>query len=296
MRIKGVYNALVTPVFDGRVDPVTIERLVDHVLENGCSGLVVLGGTGEYCGLSVAQRIDAIKSVVSANRKRVPVVAGVIGPGLSEAIEMGHKSKALGVDALMVVTPYYVITNQEGLIDYYETLMREVSLPLVLYNIPYRTMVNILPDTVEKLLDRDKFKQIIGIKECSPNMGQVLDLLSRVKDRISFVCGEEYMFLPEISCGGDGAILASSNLLPKIWCDLFKIIKAGDLARASEIMLRLTPVLRQIFAESNPGPLKHGMRMIGIDCGSALNPLTSIPKEVVKKLEEELKKLFDWYK
>lgn len=295
MRIEGVYDALVTPVKDGRVCEETMERLVEHVLGNGCSGLVALGGTGEYCGLSWQQRVDAVKATVSAGRKRVPVVAGVIGPGLSEAIEMGRRSKELGVDALMAVTPYYVIANQEGLIDYYETLMREVDLPLVLYNIPYRTNVNMLPETVERLLDRDKRGQVIGIKECTPSMGQALDLLSRIRGRISFICGEEYMFLSEIACGGEGAILASSNLLPRIWSDLFRIVKAGDLPRASEIFLRLIPVLRQVFAESNPGPLKHGMRMIGIDCGSALSPLTTVSADVVQKLEKELKALLDWY-
>lgn len=295
VRIKGVYNALVTPVIDGKVNERAMNRLVDHVLDNGCSGLVVLGGTGEYCGLNASQRIDAIKAAVSANGKRVPLVAGVISPGLPEVIEMGQKSKELGADALMVVTPYYVIASQQGLIDYYEAVMKEIDLPLVLYNIPYRTMVNLLPETVEKLLDRDKAGKIIGIKECTPNMGQALDLLSRIRDRISFICGEEYMFLTEVACGGDGAILASSNLLPKVWSDLFKMIKSGDIARASEIVLQLTPVLRQVFAESNPGPLKHGMRMIGIDCGLALSPLTSVSASLVERLEKELRALLDWY-
>ena len=296
MKIEGIYTALVTPVIDGKISQPAMERVVDYVLDGGSSGLVALGGTGEYCGLSGEQRVEAVKMTIAANKGRVPIVAGVIGPGLSEAVEIGNKCKELGVDALMAVTPYYVIANQEGLIDYYESLMKAVKLPLILYNIPYRTSVNMLPETVEKLLDRDKAGQIIGIKECCPNMGQAMELLVRVKDRISFLCGEEFLFLSEVACGASGAILATSNLVPQIWADLFKIIKAGDLNRAATIVQHLVPVLRQIFAESNPGPLKHAMRMIGIDCGSALSPLTSVSPAVIKSLEAELKKLQAWYK
>lgn len=273
-----------------------MEKLIDHVLDNGSSGLVVLGGTGEYCAMSMEQRMDAVKMVVTANRHRTPVVAGIIGPGLAEAIEVGDRCKKLGVDALMVVTPYYVIANQQGIMDYYEAVMKAVNLPLVLYNIPYRTSVNMLPETVERLIDRDKAGQIIGIKECCQNMGQALELLTRVKGRISFLCGEEFLFLTEIACGGDGAILATSNLIPQIWTDLFKIIKAEDLRRASDIVCHLIPLLRQVFAESNPGPLKHAMKMIGIDCGDAMSPLTSVSPEVMSALQVELKKLLNWYK
>ena len=296
LKLEGIYTALVTPVLNGKVSQAAMEKLVDHVVGKGSTGLVALGGTGEYCALSMEQRVDAVKMTVAANKGRVPVVAGIIGPGLAEAIEVGNKCKDLGVDALMVVTPYYVIANQQGIMDYYEAVMKAVKLPLVLYNIPYRTSVNMLPETVEKLIDRDKARQIIGIKECCTNMGQALELLTRVKDRIAFLCGEEFLFLTEIGCGGDGAILATSNLVPQIWADLFKIIKAGDLNRASEIVLHLIPVLRQVFAESNPGPLKHGMKMIGLDCGDAMSPLTSVSPDVVNALRTELEKLLDWYK
>lgn len=295
IKISGVYTALCTPIIENKVCESALDKLINHVLSNGCKGLVALGGTGEYCGLSHQQRIDTVKMTIAANKKRVPVIAGIIGPGLPEAIEMGNKCRELGADAIMVVTPYYVIANQHGIKDYYQLLMKEVALPIVLYNIPYRTSVNMMPETVERLLDDDKSGQIVAIKECTPNMGQALDLLSRVKDRISFLCGEEYLFLTEVSCGAAGAILASSNLVPQIWNDMFDSVKAGNLKRAEEILLHITPLLRQVFAESNPGPLKHAMKMIGIDCGYALNPLTNVSDEVVKKLEIELNNLLKWY-
>lgn len=295
-KMTGIYTALCTPVFDGKVNQPTMEKLVDFVIDNRNTGLVVLGGTGEYCALTHEQRIDAVKMTLAANRGRVPVVAGIIGPGLPEAIEMGNRCKELGVDALMVVTPYYVVAGQEGLFEYYSHIMKGVNLPLILYNIPYRTGVNMLPETVERLLDTDKKGQIIGMKECCTSMNQVLNLLSRLRDRISILTGEEFLFYQEVSCGADGAILATSNLFPDIWADLFDLIKAGNLERASEIVLRLTPVLRLVFAESNPGPLKEAMKIIGIDCGDPLLPLVRTTDEIASSLDVEIKKMRDWYK
>lgn len=294
-KISGIYTALCTPIREGRIDKAALEKLINNVLDKGCSGLVALGGTGEYCALSEEQRLETVRLTASINNGRVPLIAGIIGPGLPEAVEMGNQCKALGADAIMAVTPYYVIANQKGLFDYYQSLMKAVPLPLVLYNIPYRTGVNMLPETVERLLDSDKGGQIVGIKECTPNLGQALDLLSKVKDRISFLCGEEYLFLTEISCGGSGAILASSNLIPEIWVDLFRTIKEGDLKRAQEIVLHVTPLLRQIFAESNPGPLKKALQIAGMDCGDALSPLTAVSESVICQMEAELKLLQEWY-
>ena len=220
-KVRGIYTALCTPVMDGKVNEAAMDKLVNFVIENRTAGLVALGGTGEYCALTNEQRIDAVKMTIAANKGRVPVVAGIIGPGLPEAIEMGNKCKELGADAIMVVTPYYVVANQQGIYDYYRQVMKNVDLPLVLYNIPYRTGVNMLPETVERLLDSDERHQIVAMKECCPNMGQVLELLSKVRERTSVLTGEEFLFYQEISCGAQGGILATSNLLPKLWADLF---------------------------------------------------------------------------
>ncbi|MCD8234290.1 MAG: dihydrodipicolinate synthase family protein, partial [Cloacibacillus porcorum] len=141
-KVRGIYTALCTPVMDGKVNEAAMDKLVNFVIENRTAGLVALGGTGEYCALTNEQRIDAVKMTIAANKGRVPVVAGIIGPGLPEAIEMGNKCKELGADAIMVVTPYYVVANQQGIYDYYRQVMKNVDLPLVLYNIPYRTGVN----------------------------------------------------------------------------------------------------------------------------------------------------------
>ena len=295
-KVRGIYTALCTPVMDGKVNAAAMDKLVNFVIDNGTTGLVALGGTGEYCALTNEQRIDGVKMTIAANKGRVPVVAGIIGPGLPEAIEMGNICKELGADAIMVVTPYYVVANQQGIYDYYRQVMKNVDLPLVLYNIPYRTGVNMLPETVERLLDSDDRGQIVAMKECCPNMGQVLELLSKVRERTSVLTGEEFLFYQEISCGAQGGILATSNLLPKMWADIFDLIVAGKRERAAEIVVKVTPLLRLIFAESNPGPLKDAMKMIGIDCGDPLLPLEKPGKEIVDGLARELKKFQDWYK
>lgn len=295
-KMRGIYTALCTPVFDDKINEKAMSKLVNFVIENRTAGLVVLGGTGEYCALSNEQRVDAVKVVVATNKGRLPIIAGIIGPGLPETIEMGNKCKELGVDAIMVVTPYYVVSSQQGIYSYYKQVMENVNLPLVLYNIPYRTGVNMLPSTVERLLDSDEKGLIVGIKECCPDMGQVLELLARVKDRTSVLTGEEFLFYQEISCGAQGGILATSNLLPKIWVDLFDLIQAGDIKRSSEIVIKITPLLRLIFAESNPGPLKEAMRMIGIDCGEPLLPLVKPSKQIIESLAIELNKILEWYK
>lgn len=296
MKITGIYTALCTPIIDGKVNEKAMDKLVNFVIENRTAGLVALGGTGEYCALTNEQRIDAVKMTISANKGRVPVIAGIICPGLSDTIDMGNKCKELGADAIMVVTPYYVVANQQGIYEYYKQVMENVDFPIVLYNIPYRTGVNMLPETVERLLDDDKKGQIIGIKECSTNMGQVLELLSKVKERTSVLSGEEFLFFQEVSCGAKGAILATSNLLPKIWADLFDLIENGELNKASEIVIKMTPLLRLIFAESNPGPLKAAMQMIDIDCGDPMLPLLKPSKIITESLENELNALLDWYK
>lgn len=294
-KVHGVYTALVTAIKNDRVDHAAMEKLIDYVIDNGNHGLVILGGTGEYNALTNAQKIEAVEVTVKAAKGRVPVIAGIIGPGLPEVVEIGNKCKEAGADALMVVTPYYVISTQQGLIDYYQAVMKNVKMPLVLYNIPYRTMVNMLPETVEKLLDSDKDKQIVAMKECCPNMGQVMELLSRVRDRISVLSGEEFMFFQEISCGMKGGILATSNIVPDAWTEVFEKIESGDHKRAADIVLHLTPLLRLVFSESNPGPLKECMKQNGQDCGDPILPLIHTTPEIANGLKAEMKKFRDWY-
>lgn len=295
MKFNGLYTALLTPtIIDKEINRSALEKLVDHSLENRVDGLVALGGTGEYCALSNEQRVEVIKSVLEINKGRVPVIAGILSPGLHDSISIAKEFKEIGVDAIMLVSPYYVTPSQQGFIDYYLQFLSEVNLPLVLYNIPYRTNVNIYPETIAKLLDLDSKRQIIGIKECVTSIGQVNQLMSLIKDRIAFICGEESLFFTEILSGAEGAILATSNIIPKIWKKLMDTIRKGDVQKAREMNMKITPFLNLVFSEANPGPLKDAMRLIGIDCGDALLPLKAPSKKLHDSIEMELEGLLKW--
>jgi len=285
-KIEGIYTALVTPIKNGKVDDIAFGKLIDYQLNNNIDGFLILGGTGEYLALTDQQRLDAIKICVNIVKNRVPIVSGILDPGLGDAVIMAKKNIELGVDALMVITPYYVIPTQDGLINYYLNLVKEVDIPIILYNIPHRTNVNMLPETIEKLINETS--QIIGIKECTLNIAQASKLINLVSEKIDVFCGEEPVLLTELIMGAKGAFMATSNLFPKLFKEMYIKVKNGDISKATEIHFKLIPLLESIFAETNPGPLKEALKYYGYDCGSALPPLKSPNKEVIKKLEKRI--------
>lgn len=295
MKIEGLYTALVTPVINDRIDAAAFGRLIDHVTYGGSDGLVVLGGTGEYGALTMEQRIGAIAYCLEKTAGNLPVVVGILNPGLYDAIDMGRRSKDLGADAIMLVTPYYVLADHEGLISYYLSFMDAVDLPLILYNIPYRTMVNMQPETVAEIVERSN-GQVIGIKECAPNVGQVSRLISMVSDRISVICGEEPLLYTESTMGATAAILATSNVIPRFWKEMLTTIGNGDIAQAVKMHLEIQPFLKAVFSESNPGPLKASLKHAGIDCGDALPPLHAPGKAVMERLAQEMQRIEKWWK
>lgn len=295
MNIEGLYTALITPVKDDRVNKDAMNHLLDHVLEGGSDGLVILGGTGEYGALTAEQRDIAIGYCVEKTAGRVPVVVGILTPGLHDAIEMGKRSKELGADAVMLVTPYYVIADHEGLVAHHLKFMDAVDLPLILYNIPYRTLVNMQPETVAEIVDKSD-GQVVGIKECAPNIGQVTKLISMVSDRISVICGDESLFCTETIMGAKAGILATSNIIPRFWKKMFTEIQDGNINEAVKMHLEIQPFIEAVFAETNPGPLKAAMNYAGFDCGDALLPLHAPEKKLIEKLIAEMKLIEHWWK
>jgi 4-hydroxy-tetrahydrodipicolinate synthase len=295
MKIQGLYTALVTPVLENKINCEAFGKLLEHVLKGGSEGLVVLGGTGEYCALSMEQKIAAVKCCLEKNAGRVPVVVGILNPGLYEAIEMGNQSKKLGADAVMLVTPYYVIPDQQGLVDYHLRFMDAVDLPLILYNIPHRTLVNMQPETVAEIVDKSD-GQVVGIKECTPNFGQVSRLVSSVSEKVSVICGEENLLFPETIMGSTAAILATSNLIPRFWKKLITSVRKGDIDKAVQMHLEIQPFIKSIFAETNPGPLKTSLRHAGFDCGTALPPLHEPSKALSTEIIEQTQRISNWWK
>ncbi len=290
--LQGLFPALVTPVQNDEVDQASLKKLTKFLLENGSDGLVVLGGTGEYAALSKKQRINAVK-VVQENAGDSPVIVGILDPGFNDAVEMGKISKEMGADAVMLITPYYVIPKQEGIINYYLRFMDKVDLPMIIYNIPYRTNVNIEPETVNKL--SEQAPQVIGIKECTPNIGQAAHLMELTRDRISFLCGEEFLLFTELMMGADGAILATANIFPRIWKDMLLSVKSSNINKARDIYFKMLPLLRAVFAETNPGPLKAAMKYASIDAGAVLDPLSPPDDKKIDQLNGIIDEIREWY-
>lgn len=289
-KFQGIMTALVTPLTkENTVDAAKMEKLVDFQIANGVSSLLVLGGTGEYSALTVEARTRAVEVTVKASAGRVPVVAGVLDPGIGEALKCGKLFQAAGADALLVLTPFYVHPNQDGIMDFFKKFDQELDMPFLIYNIPYRTYVNILPETVEKLVDA--LPNLVGMKECSPSFGQALELIHRVGDRISVLSGEEFLCGGELLLGADGGIMATANLVPDVWVKIYNAAAAQDLPAMRSLLKTYFPLFKLMFKEINPGPIKYAMGRIGIDVGELSIPLKAPSAALQGEIDAELKKL-----
>lgn len=287
-RLHGIYCALVTPLEpDGRtVNADVVRQVVDYVVSGGCTGLVVLGGTGEYTALAPYERERAVALAVEHNQGRVPVVVGVVAPGLADAREMARFAERSGADYVMPVTPYYVSPTQEGIAAWYHEFAEATTVPVILYNIPSRTRVNLLPETVVQLAS--DIDHLVGIKECNTSLLQFAELIELAGERLAVLSGEDHYALPELLAGARGAILASANTVPAHWSRLFNALEAGDVEEACRINLQLTPFLNAIFSECNPGPLKASMRELGFPVGPVAKPLLDPNANVVDRISGSL--------
>ncbi|KEJ93486.1 4-hydroxy-tetrahydrodipicolinate synthase [Synergistes jonesii] len=288
MKLKGIITALVTPLLDGeaKLNKPVLQEITEYAISNGVHGVCVLGGTGEYCALTDEVKTSAIETVVEKVNGRVPVVVGIVEPGIGQTIKMVRKAKEIGADVAMVVSPYYVSVSQEGLIDYYSKISDTADIPLVLYNVPYRTGTNIEPQTVSTIADQCN---VIGIKECSPNMAQVQKLISLCGDKISLLSGEDLFVVLEMTFGIEGGILASASIIPDKWVEIYDAMKKGDIKGAIERHTKLLPFFSAMFSECNPGPLKASMELKGFNVGPVVSPLTQIKEENLAKLKAVMK-------
>lgn len=281
MEFKGLMTALVTPLDkSGNVDEAKLRELVSRQITAGIHSLLILGGTGEYCALSRQERIKAVEITVSESNNRVPVVAGVLDPGVNDSIECGLAFKKAGANALLTLTPYYVHATQQGIYDFYMKVCDAVDMPIMVYNIPYRTMVNASPETVERLANDNK--NIVGIKQCNTNLAESIDLLRRTGDKIAVLSGEDYLFPSQFLMGMKGAIIASANLIPELWIEVYNLLTAGKYEEAFKMHMALYPIFKSIFAETNPGPMKWGMNQIGLPGGELAIPLVA-PSQATKE-------------
>jgi 4-hydroxy-tetrahydrodipicolinate synthase len=287
--LKGVFPALVTPFkSDGRVDADALTSLIDRMFSGGASGVIPLGGTGEYTALSPVERVAVVKTAVAAAKGRGPVIAGLLSPGFAEAAEAGAAFAAAGADALMVVTPFYVIGGQQGLIEYHRKLRDAVGLPLVLYEIPSRTNVSFTPETVALL---GKEGVAIGIKYSNHDVVKFTRVVRSAGSSLSVMGGEDNLIVAHMVLGARGAVLATANLCPELWVECFNLAVSGDVASAAALQKDLYPMIDAVFAEPNPGPLKKAMEIMGHPVGSVRLPLVPVSADTEANLKTVLRTL-----
>lgn len=287
MNYEGIMTALVTPfTSEKKVDAAKFEKLINFQIENGVDSLLVLGGTGEYTSLNNAQKKEVIDVAINIVKERVPVIVGIIDPGIGSSVEIGLYAKEAGASAAMIVTPYYAKPTQQGIENYYKELDKALDMPIILYNIPHKTGVNMLPGTVKEIINAsDNF---VAIKECSENFGQMIELINLVGDSISVLAGEEFIAVSSMAFGAKGAVMASANVIPDVWVKLYRHVKNRELDEAMEINKKYYPVFKAIFSEGNPGPLKNLLASKGLTDDEINLPLLK-PKQTTKEILDRLK-------
>lgn len=281
---KGTATAMVTPFApDGGINFGAFAKMIEYQLANGTDALLVLGTTGEPPTMTDDEKLALMRFAVEQTRGRAKLIFGCGSNSTAHAVEMAEKAEELGADGLLAVTPYYNKCTQKGIVGYYRAICEASSLPVIAYNVPPRTGVNILPATAEALCE---IPGMAGIKEACGNMEQICETMRRVRGKMDVYSGDDNLNLPILAIGGEGLISVVSNIAPKECKQVYEYMAAGDLARANELEDRLLPLIDACFTEVNPIPVKYGCDLIGLDAGLPRPPLTEL-EDAHKKIMEE---------
>ena len=283
---QGSLVALVTPFRDGKVDEAKLKDLVEFQIAGGTDVIVPCGTTGESPTLNHDEHKRVVDLVIAAAKKRVPVVAGTGSNSTAEAIDLTKHAKKAGAAGALVVLPYYNKPTQKGLIEHCRAIADAVALPLILYNIPGRTGVNMLPETLAQLADHPN---IVGMKEATGNLEQMTKDIVLCGDKLSFLSGDDTLTLPLMSVGGRGVISVVANIVPRDVADMTHAFLNGDWKRARELHLKLFPLSQAMFIETNPIPVKTSLAMMGKIREELRLPLCSMTDANRKKLETALR-------
>jgi 4-hydroxy-tetrahydrodipicolinate synthase len=278
---EGSIVATVTPFRNGRVDAGALRKLVDFQIRSGTDGIVPCGTTGESATLSYAEHERVVDIVVSAARGRVPVIAGTGSNNTQEAIMLTRYARKAGADGALVITPYYNKPTQEGLYRHFRAVAEAADIPMILYNVPSRTGVNMTAETVARL---SRVKTIVGVKEASGNLAQVCDILRSVPPGFRVLSGDDGLFFPMLALGVHGVISVAANVVPRPMADLYDAFTAGDVARARAIHLRLWDLFKVLFIETNPVPVKTALAMMKRIGGEIRLPLCGLSEASRKSL------------
>lgn len=280
--LSGILPPFPTPISaDGKVDEPALKKLVEHLIQSGCKGLVPIGGTGEYTALSPADRERVVAVTVEVAAGRVPVVAGMVSPGFAESVDAGKAFKACGADALLTVTPFYVSPSQTGIREYFRAYREAVELPILFYDIPYRTRIVTEASTIAQM---EQDGSIFGMKACNTDMAHFNEVATLTSADFQLLSGEDLLFPAQITLGARGGILASSPLIPDYWVRMLTLLETGHTQEAIAAQRALLPLLNALFSEANPGPLKTAMKWLGHDCGDVLAPLQAPSDATVERM------------
>jgi 4-hydroxy-tetrahydrodipicolinate synthase len=286
-KFEGAIVAVVTPFRDGKVDEEGLRDLVEFHIENGTHGIVPCGTTGESATLDFDEHKRVIELTVETVDGRVPVIAGTGANNTLEAIELTESARSSGADAVLSVVPYYNKPSQDGLYRHFRTIAEAVDIPMFLYNVPSRTVANMLPDTVARCAE---LKNVIGIKEATGSLNQVSEVIRLCPDDFIVLSGDDFTSMPTVLVGGKGVISVTSNVAPRAMADMMEAALEGDLEKAREIHYLLFPLMNAMFCYPSPAPAKKALELMGrIKSGEVRLPMTQMDPPSLQKLKETMR-------
>ncbi|SER10995.1 4-hydroxy-tetrahydrodipicolinate synthase [Gracilibacillus ureilyticus] len=286
MNFGRVITAMVTP-FDqnGKVDYPMTEQLINYLISNGTEGIVVAGTTGESPTLTWDEKINLIQFVVKIVNKRIPVIAGTGSNSTQASIDLSKQAERCGADAIMLVTPYYNKPSQQGMAAHFKAIANSTALPVMLYNIPGRSGVNLLPETIIELAETDN---IVAVKEASGNLDAMAKIIRDTSSDFSLYSGDDSLTLPILAIGGKGVVSVSSHIVGNEMNEMISAFQQGRVSDAAVLHQQLLPTMQALFTAPNPSPVKAALGLIGLNVGSVRLPLLPLSEEEIHSLEKQL--------
>lgn len=287
MNLQGSIVALVTPFKDGKIDERSLRNLIRWHIEAGTDGILVLGTTGEAVVIEKEERKRVMEIALEEARGKVPLIVGTGTNNTARVLEYTKLAEEMGFDAALIVTPYYNNPTQNGLYEHYAYLAKNTKIPIILYNVPGRTSVNLLPETTAKL---SQIENIVGIKEACGDIKQITEILLKCKEDFIVLSGDDFTALATVLLGGKGVISVAANVMPKEMAEMIKYALRGELEKARELNLRLYSLYKAMFIETNPVPAKHALWLMGkIETPEVRLPLSGLAEGSLSRLKEVLK-------
>jgi 4-hydroxy-tetrahydrodipicolinate synthase len=285
-KFRGAFVAIVTPFIDGKLDEQGLQDLIEFQIAGGTHGIVPCGTTGESATMSHAEHHRVVELTIKTVAGRVPVLAGTGSNSTSESIELTRAAKEAGADGVLMITPYYNKPSQEGLYQHFKAVAEAVDIPIILYNVPSRTAVNMLPETVARCA---AIPNIVGVKEATADLNQISQVIRLCPKDFAVMSGDDFTSMPTVMIGGTGVISVTSNVAPKDMAAMMNAALAGDIAKAQELHYKLLPLMQAMFIDTNPVPAKTALAMMGkIKSGLPRLPLYKMNEGNTEKLRKVL--------